>query len=102
MAEGYAKIAMLMGEHNELGIFRGFRTLNMQSLLYQQAEITFLESRLQSLVQSNPGNSGQGGSTNDWWLLANSDHDGVKEVWEIVQQIQVKLEKYSKSAKYRR
>jgi hypothetical protein len=44
--EGYAKVAHLMGTHGEFGIFRRFQTLNMQNLLYLQAEITHLEAEL--------------------------------------------------------
>jgi len=96
MTEGYTKIADFMGRHIELGIFRGFNTLNMQSLLYQQAEITWLEQEFKSLVESNREHPSQPYLSKDWWSLSHSDDEIGKEQWEIAKQIQAKLEKYSR------
>jgi hypothetical protein len=43
---GYAKIATLMGAYPEVAIIRRFAALNAQSILYLQAELINLESRL--------------------------------------------------------
>jgi hypothetical protein len=40
---GYEKIALLMSKDEDLGIFRQFRVLNAQNLLYLQAELHALE-----------------------------------------------------------
>ncbi|KAL8696341.1 MAG: hypothetical protein Q9224_002847 [Gallowayella concinna] len=42
----YNKLATVMGDHQELAIFRRFQRLNAKSLLYMQAEILHLESEL--------------------------------------------------------
>jgi hypothetical protein len=44
--DGYAKIATLMGAYPEVGIVRRFAALNAQNILYMQAELINLESRL--------------------------------------------------------
>jgi hypothetical protein len=44
--EGYRKVATLMGTYSEFAILRSFHTLNMQNLLYLQAEITHLEAKM--------------------------------------------------------
>ncbi|PMD29525.1 hypothetical protein L207DRAFT_538709 [Hyaloscypha variabilis F] len=51
--EGYARIATLMGRSPELGIFRGFKMLNAQNLLYLQAELTQLEIDLGKLREND-------------------------------------------------
>jgi hypothetical protein len=96
MTDGYAKIADFMGRHAELGIFRGFDTLNMQSLLYQQAEITWLEQEFKSLAKSNREHPSYLYHSKDWWSLAHSEDEVGKEQWKIAEQIQAKLEKYSR------
>lgn len=44
--DGYAKLATLMGAYPEVAIIRRFSALNAQSILYLQAELVYLESRL--------------------------------------------------------
>lgn len=51
--EGYSKVADLMGQHAELGIFRRFQFLNMLNLLYRQAELTELDLELLKLDLEN-------------------------------------------------
>jgi hypothetical protein len=41
--EGYPKIAQLMSQHGGLAIFRKCGSMNIQNLLYIQAELTYLE-----------------------------------------------------------
>ena len=43
---GYAKLAILISKEKDYAIFRKFSTLNARNLLYLQAELTDLESRL--------------------------------------------------------
>jgi hypothetical protein len=44
--DGYAKIATLMGAYPEVRVVRRFAALNAQNILYLQAELVNLESRL--------------------------------------------------------
>jgi hypothetical protein len=92
MADGYVRIAQLMSRHPELAIFRAFDSLNMQNLLYQQAEITWLEQELKSLIENDQDLR----RSKDWWSLAHSEDEQGKEQWELKLQIQQKLEKYSR------
>jgi len=94
--EGYAKIAQLMGEHSEFAIFRRFRALNMQDMLYLQAEITHLEAELRKFEQDNSSHSGRQNHSHDWWSMASGEGEGGTAQWELVQEIRAKLEKYSK------
>jgi len=49
--EGYAKVAHLMATQEEFAILRRFRELNMQRLLYLQAEIIHLRSEVEQLAK---------------------------------------------------
>jgi hypothetical protein len=93
--EGYAKVAELMSRHSELAIFRQFRTLNLQMLLYQQAELTHLETELRTLVDLDIQSGRSIDHHQDWWTLAHDDNANARRHWEMAQQIQRKLEKYS-------
>lgn len=94
--EGYAKVAQLMGEHPEFAIFRRFRALNMQDMLYLQAEITHLEAELNQVEQDNPSHGNRKNHAYDWWSMANGQGEGGTTQWAIVQEMRDKLEKYSK------
>jgi hypothetical protein len=47
--KGYTKIAALMGKYPELGMISQFSSLNIQSLLYRQAELIGLQQDLHEL-----------------------------------------------------
>jgi hypothetical protein len=93
--EGYAKIAQLMGAHEEFAILRRFRAMNMQNLLYQQAEIIHLENELHDLARRDARHSDRGNHAHDWWSLSQGEGEGETEQWELVLEIREKLEKYS-------
>jgi hypothetical protein len=94
--EGYAKIASTMSHHSELAIFRRFSKLNLQNLLYLQAELTLLEKDLDELVERDKTNPNRGFYTKDWWSLAeSSDDEEGQEQWDKVLQIREKLKEYS-------
>jgi hypothetical protein len=95
--EGYAKVALLMGTHREYQIFRRFRDLNLQNLLYLQAEITHLEAELQKIAEENLEHSGRRYFAHDWWSLSQGENDGDSDQWEVVLDIRNKLGQYSKT-----
>lgn len=97
--EGYAKVAHLMSRHNEYGIFRSFSILNLQNLLYMQAEIIHLEQDLKEIVQIDRSSNDPVRSIQErhWQLLSDSQEDGHNSHWRKMQEIRVKLKEYSKS-----
>ena len=95
MTEGYAKVAQLMGEHPEFAIFRRFRALNMQDMLYLQAEITHLEADLRKIENDDVKHGGRKNHSYDWWSMTHGQGEGDTDQWEKVLEIREKLEKYS-------
>jgi hypothetical protein len=93
--EGYAKVASLMGMHPEFGILRRFQALNMQNLLYLQAEITHLEAELHSIAKEDIASGKMPGHTHDWWTLSQGHEFGDAKQWQMALEIREKLEKYS-------
>jgi hypothetical protein len=94
--EGYNKVAALMSTYPEFAILRSFRTLNMQNLLYLQAEITHLEAELRRRTVENIASGKSPDYQHDWWSLAHGHEDGNGMQWDIMLEIGEKLEKYSK------
>ncbi|ORY62310.1 uncharacterized protein BCR38DRAFT_525336 [Pseudomassariella vexata] len=94
--EGYARVAHLMSQ-DEFAILRRFKRLNMQNLLYLQAEITHLECELSDLVDRDLRNVEREYYTKDWWSLSQSDEEEDLEQWEKFQELRVKLEAYNES-----
>lgn len=93
---GYAKVAELMARYDELGILRGFKSLNLQHLLYLQAEIIHLRDDLAVRVQKDQACPTREAHSVDWWSLAHGEDDESRKQWELVLGIQEKLETYSK------
>lgn len=95
--EGYAKVAALMARYDELAILRGFKTLNIQNLLYLQAEIIHLEDRLKELVDTDASHPDREFHSKDWWALAHGEGKGGKTQWKQVRKIRKKLARYSET-----
>jgi hypothetical protein len=93
--EGYAKVAQLMSTHPEFAIFRRFRALNVQNLLYMQAEITHLEAELRNKADEDIQSGNKQDHAHDWWSLAQDQETDDAGQWETVLEIREKLEKYS-------
>ena len=93
--EGYAKISRLMSQHGELAIFRRFSQLNLQSLLYLQAELTHLEADLRRVAVRDHADPNRAIYAQHWWYLAQSEEDEEKDQWDKVLQIREKLKEYS-------
>jgi hypothetical protein len=96
--EGYNKIAQLMGRHHSLAILRKFGELNMQDLLYLQAQIIHLESELRDIAIHDKEQPGREYHSRDWWSLAESKEDEDSEQWNKVLEIREKLKEFSISA----
>jgi len=93
--EGYAKVAELMSTHNEFAIFRRFQTLNMQNLLYLQAEITHLEADLSEISGRDARHANRENHAYDWWSLSSGVEKEDLEQWNKVLALRQRLEKYS-------
>lgn len=93
--EGYSKIAKMMSGYSELAILRRFGELNLQDLLYSQAEIIHLNDELQEIATRDCTFPGREFYTKDWWSLANTEDDHEKDQWQKVLQIRSKLREYS-------
>jgi len=90
--EGYTKIARLMTEHPEFAVLRQFRLLNMQNLLYLQAELSHLEAELKVIASHDKH---QEDYMRDWWSISNGRDDDSHNQWGKVLEIREKLENYS-------
>ncbi len=98
--DGYAKLARTMGRYPELAIFRAFRTLNMQNLLYLQAELMTLEQNLEviAILDNTSGNPGKEAYQNSWAALSKSKNEGDTMQLDKVLTIREKLKEYSMGA----
>jgi hypothetical protein len=93
--EGYARIADMMGQRSCFTIFRAFRALNIQKLLYLQAEILHLEEELQQLVRRDASDPERQFHSKDWWSLSQGDSIEDREQWEKMLELGGLLDKYS-------
>ncbi|KAF2195699.1 hypothetical protein K469DRAFT_649806 [Zopfia rhizophila CBS 207.26] len=93
--EGYAKVAQLMGTHSDVAILRRFQSLNVQNLLYLQAEIIHLESELREVARRDTRKANRKSHAHDWWSLSQGECEADTEQWEAVLAIREKLEKYN-------
>ncbi|KAH8174645.1 hypothetical protein LIA77_06064 [Sarocladium implicatum] len=91
--EGYFKVAGFMGRQDEYAIFRRFKMLNAQNLLFLQAEITHLEAQLSNLARRNSADRPI--SNKDWWTLYHSNEMDDVEQWDKIIEIRDKLEQYN-------
>lgn len=94
--EGYAKAARLMAKYEEFAIFKRFKALNYQGLLYRQAEIAHLQKDLEELAERDSTDPSRQPYAKDWWALAHTEtkKEGGEQ-WRKVQQIRKKLDDYS-------
>ena len=85
-----------MSHHGELAIFKRFSRLNLQNLLYLQAELTHLEADLNVLAERDLADPNRSTYAGDWWYLAHYEApDDEKDQWDKVLQIREKLKEYS-------
>jgi hypothetical protein len=84
--EGYAKLGTLMGAFPEVAIIRRFAALNAQNILYLQAELIDLESRLRKCEKDDDASDDltRAAYALNWYKLKNSarsrSHDNLDEI----------------------
>ncbi|KAI0556222.1 hypothetical protein F4679DRAFT_24274 [Xylaria curta] len=96
--QGYAKIASFMADHPEDATFRRFANLNLQNILYLQAEIIGLEKDLRKLeADSDASNdSDRRNFSLDWYTLAHThDQPASGQQWEKWMQLRRVLREYN-------
>lgn len=93
--DGYAKVANLMSTYDEFAILRGFKALNLQNLLYLQAEIINLEHDLNKLVHIDAAHPDREFYSKDWWSLAHGECKEGQNQWRQICRIRKKLDQYS-------
>jgi len=93
--DGYARTANLMAKYDEFAIFRRFKRLNRQNLLYLQAQIIYQEEEIDRLVSRDAAHPDRGRYASDWWALSHGKGQGGKEQWNKVKALRGTLEKYS-------
>ena len=95
---GYARLASLMGTYPEVAIFRRFGALNVQNLLYLQAEITILENELRRTENADLESADQDRAIygRDWQTLSDSiDGSGDGSQWRTFLKNRERLKEYS-------
>ena len=94
----YSKLAALIGTHHDLALFRGFATLNVQNILYLQAELAHLEGELANIVLDNRSFPTQETASFQVSLFDLKASSGVGDdtQWQKVLEIRAKLKEYSK------
>ncbi|KAK4227290.1 hypothetical protein QBC38DRAFT_391334 [Podospora fimiseda] len=92
---GYAKAATLMSIHERLAMFRRFKQLNYQSLLYMQAEIVDLQNELKVLVIRDQGLDEHLEYDLDWWDLAHGKTRSGRQQFNKVKILRKKLVEYN-------
>lgn len=100
-ASTYLGLAEMMSSNPDLVIFRRFKSLNVETLLYQQAEILHLQQALREirvfeleLLGRNPGRTAYDYMRN-WSDLKEMSEGGETKTLEIVLEIRTKLSEYS-------
>jgi len=96
--EGYAKISQFMGEHPESALVVRFSDINLQNILYLQAEIYGLLQDLRFIETENQKSSSDEVKQFplDWYTLANTLDDGkTNKQWATVQRLRPLLKEYS-------
>jgi hypothetical protein len=99
--EGYAQIAWRMSVFPELAATRCFRALNMQNLLYLQAELDELEKAIhrQEQIDRESQSEKQRWNARSWKTLKNGAQTagGDGEKWRLFCEMRETLKEYSKS-----
>jgi nicotinamidase-related amidase len=93
--EGYSKVAHFMASQEDFAILRRFRVLNIQRLLYLQAEIIHLESEVKQLAKRDTTHEDRIFHTKDWWSLSQAGSGEDLEQWQKFSELSEKLDLYS-------
>jgi len=92
-------LAAQMGAFPETAIFRRFSNLNVQHLLYLQAELVHLEKELREyeISDANATDETRRDYARDWYWLSTSVDSTNDDQIQAVAVIQKKLTEYSAS-----
>jgi hypothetical protein len=90
----YSKLSKFMGSWPEMAIFRRFGALNVQNLLFLQAELSHLEYELHRLREDHSRSEDEKRqlSLRCWWDMRGDEDSGQLD---IVMEIRQKLSEYS-------
>ncbi|KAK6843238.1 hypothetical protein PG989_008303 [Apiospora arundinis] len=97
--KGYSKIASFMGEQPEAAMVRRFADLNLQNILYLQAEIVGLEEDLRRIETENDSKEDL---HLDWYSLAHADviangSQEAKRQWAAFTILRQRLKEYNEA-----
>lgn len=84
-----------MGQYDDCAVFKKFYNLNMQNLLYYQAEILSLGEEFNELAERDLQEAGRNCFHRNWRSLAWSTNEEDREQWEKWLEIREKLKEYS-------
>ena len=96
--EGYPKLCEIMGSHPDIRIFRKFSILNIQNLIYLQANLLHLEKEWREMVMDDVS-SGDPARTGLHFNVSKMQegHGTIEETlqWAKFREIRAKLAEYS-------
>ena len=94
--DGYHRLSQLMGSTPAVAIVRRYGTLNIQNILYMQAEISELETELQQIAVEDrfSGDPEKERFSREWWRLAGAQ-GGDSLQWNKWLEVRTKLDEYS-------
>jgi hypothetical protein len=94
--EGYPRLACHMGSFSSAQIFRRFSNINSQNLLYLQAELVHLETKLRRIegVDKLAQEGKRHLYSREWYWLNESRFENGEQL-ETVLKIRSKLKEYS-------
>ena len=94
--DGYSSLSSLMAMYPELGVLQRFGKLNVQNLIYLQAELTQLDIEWKQEENTNQQRTGdQRYYARDWRYLSSRLLIGDNDQWKKWLQIREKLKEYS-------
>lgn len=88
-----------MGLHPESALFLRFSDINLQNILYLQAEIYGLREDLRKIETRNHTSSSEElkNFSLDWYTLAQTQDNGeTNQQWQKVEKLRRSLKEYSK------
>lgn len=101
LLDGYPKLAAFQSSFPETAIFRKFGALNLQNLLYLQAQLSRLEAELREIAKEDleSGDPQRLHFNKDWWELSQaSEKAGNNIQWLKALEIRETLGVYSTSS----
>jgi hypothetical protein len=95
MAEGYDKLASLIGDQAGLAMYRRFGSLAAKNLLYMQAELVLLEDELKTIAECDHQDPRCADLRMCWQALRNAPKEGARNLqWQKFLEIRTKINEY--------